>query len=67
LKVDRDEDRWPDRVTLGCWPNPQLNKRFPANPPRYAQEKTRWDVPVHSMQTVKEMDARNPADSCVTI
>lgn len=64
LKVDRDEDRWPDRVTLGAWPNPQLQGRAPGD---FRQEKTGWNVPVLSMQRIKELNPTNPADSCVTI
>jgi serine/threonine protein kinase len=44
----------PSRVTLGAWPNPSLG-------PDCLQEKTLWDVPVHSIK------ANTPADSAVTI
>ncbi len=44
----------PSRVTLGAWPNPSLG-------PDCLQEKTLWEVPVHSIK------ASDPADSAVTI
>ena len=44
----------PSRVTLGAWPNPSFGAGC-------IQEKTLWDVPVHSIK------ATNPADSAVTI
>jgi hypothetical protein len=47
----------PSRVTLGAWPNPELEK-FDA---RCQQEKTMWDVPVLKIHML------NPGDSAVTI
>jgi hypothetical protein len=47
----------PSRVTLGAWPNPQLEKVDP----RCLQEKTLWEVPVLSINTLQ------PGDSAVTI
>jgi hypothetical protein len=40
----------PDRVTLGAWPNPRLKDEDE----RCLQEKTLWDVPVLSIQTLKD-------------
>ena len=53
----------PVKVTLGAWPNPALSELDP----RCAQEKTKWDVPVLSMQSMKKLDSKSPADSCVVI
>jgi hypothetical protein len=47
----------PSRVTLGAWPNPEL-QRFDR---RCEQEKTLWEVPVLNIHTLRE------ADSAVTI
>jgi hypothetical protein len=55
----------PSRVTLGSWPNPQLNTIFRDIKQPYRQEKTLWDVPVQSMQVLKERGDK--ADSCVVI
>jgi hypothetical protein len=47
----------PDRLTLGAWPNFQLNSKDA----RCLQQQTLWEVPLLSMQALK------PADSAVTI
>lgn len=49
----------PDRVTLGAYPNPRLRDTLKRQ--GFDQEKTLWDVPVVSMQTL------TPGDSCVVI
>jgi hypothetical protein len=56
LKVEGLEP--PDRVTLGAYPDVQLNGRDP----RCLQEKTMWVVPVLSIQSL-----RQKPDSCVTL
>lgn len=50
----------PSKVTLGAWPNPELQSRDPAWR-ECNQEKTKWAVPVVPMKTL------TPADSCVVI
>jgi hypothetical protein len=50
----------PSKVTLGAWPNPELQSRNPAWR-ECNQEKTKWNVPVVPMKTL------TPADSCVVI
>jgi hypothetical protein len=55
-----DQIEVPGRVTLGAWPNLDLQKP-PHNLRRCLQEKTLWDVPVLPFGTLK------PGDSCVTM
>jgi hypothetical protein len=54
----------PSRVTLGAYPDVDLAK-YPGGE-RAAQEKTMWEVPVLSIQTLK-LKERKSADSCVVI
>lgn len=59
----------PARVTLGAWPDPKIgDARFPGkkdNP--YQQFMTGWNVPVDSMQTMKTINPKASADSCVVM
>jgi hypothetical protein len=59
----------PARVTLGAWPDPKIGEaRFPGkkdNP--YQQFMTGWNVPLDSMQTMRQINPKATADSCVVM
>jgi hypothetical protein len=53
----------PDHVTLGAYPDVELNRIDN----RCRQMHTGWEVPVLSIQTKKELNPQNDADSAVTM
>lgn len=60
----------PERVTLGAWPNLDLLKREDFSKKFRGlinQHMTLWDVPVLSMKSIRTVDPRASADSCVVM
>jgi hypothetical protein len=53
----------PTRVTLGAWPSRFLKGRDP----RCKDYLTRWEVPVLSIQSMKEVEKEGKPDSCVVV
>jgi hypothetical protein len=54
----------PARVTLGAWPDTRLRQ---LGDDRIEAQETKWDVPVLSMRSIKEVDPRAGADSAVVL
>lgn len=59
----------PARVTLGAWPDPKIgDARFPNKKDHpYQQFMTLWNVPLDSMQTMRQINPKGSADSCVVM
>src|SRR5258708_7605290 len=59
----------PSRITLGAWPDPKIgDARFPNKKDHpYQQFMTGWNVPLDSMQTMRQINPKASADSCVVM